>query len=110
MEVGVTFYTPAMMFLSQIELAENRIDHVRAVRRDGIAVEREGLVELVFIVNGADIDDDVFLVVCLDLFVGGFFRPEADFVEDRAVEIFIDRALQITWREALDEDGGIPFL
>ena len=76
MEVGVTFYTPAMMFLSQIELAENRIDHVRAVRRDGIAVEREGFVELVFSINGADIDDDVLLVVFFDFFVGGFFRPE----------------------------------
>ena len=99
-----------VMFLSQLELAEKRIDHIGAVRRDGIAVEGEGFVEFVFVVNGADIDDNVLLVVFFDLFVGGFLCPEADFVEDCAVEIFIDGAFQIAGGEALDEDGGIPFL
>ena len=98
------------MVLPQIELAEERIDHVGTVRRDGIAIEGEGFVELIFVVNGADIDDDILLVISFNLFVGGFLRPNADFVEDRAVEIFIDGALQIAGREALDEDGGIPFL
>ncbi len=97
-------------FLPQIELAEDRIDHVGAVGRDGVAVECEGFVEFGFRINGANIDDDVLLVVFFDFFVGGFFRPEADFVEDGAVEFFIDGALQIAGREALDEDGGIPFL
>ena len=81
------------LILSQIELAENGIDHIRAVRRDGIAVEREGFVELFFGIDGADIDDDVLLVIGFDFFVGGFLRPEADLVEDGAVEIFIDGAL-----------------
>ena len=98
------------IFLPQLELAKDGIDHVGAVGCDGVAVERKGLVELVFVINGADIDDDVLLVIFFDLFVGGFFRPEADFVEDGAVEFFIDGALQIAGREALDEDGGIPFL
>ena len=96
--------------LPQIELAEERIDHVGAVGRDGVAVERQRLVQLFFRVDGADIDDDVLLVVGFDLLVGGFLRPEADLVEDRAVEIFIDGALQVAGREALDENGWIPFL
>ena len=100
----------SVIFLPQIELAEDGIDHVGAVGRDGVAVERQRLVQLFFRVNGADIDDDVLLVVFFDFFVGGFFRPEADFVEDGAVEFFIDGALQVAGREALDEDGGIPFL
>ena len=98
------------LILSQIKLAEDGIDHVGAVGRDGVAVKREGFVEFGFRVNGADIDDDVLLVVFFDLFVGGFLRPEADLVEDGAVELFIDGALQIAGREALDEDGRIPFL
>ncbi len=100
----------SVIFLPQIELAEDGIDHVGAVGRDGVAVEREGFVEFSFCINSADINDDVLLVVFFDLFVGGFLRPEADLVEDRTVELFIDGALQIAGREALDEDGGIPFL
>ena len=68
------------IFLPQIELAEDGIDHVGAVGRDGVAVQREGFVEFSFRVNGADINDDVLLVVFFDFFVGGFFRPETDLV------------------------------
>ena len=103
-------YVYAPPFLPQIELAEDGIDHIGAVGRDGVAVEREGFVEFGFCVNGADIDNDILLVVFFDLFVGSFFRPEADLVKDGAVEFFIDGALQIAGREALDEDGRIPFL
>lgn len=101
---------PRHAFLPKLKLAEDGVDHVGAVSCDGIAIECEGFVEFVFVVNGADIDDDVLLVVGFNLFVGGFLCPEADFVEDGSIELFVNRAFQIAWREALDENGWIPFL
>ena len=88
-------------------LLEQRPYHIRVIGGDGVAVQRQCLVELLFVIDGADIDGDTLLMEIGDFRIGGLLCPDANLVEDGAVEL-ARRVVEVAVGEALEEDVWLP--